>query len=200
VRTPTSVTRITERHPSQDGLPPLGPETRERHSPRRRWTVVGGLSAGLALAGLLALPLLRRGVTARDELGVVPPAAADRVAGAAPAGAVLPAATATPPVTETTPASAAAVETSAPVEAPAIKASAALVAPGVGSSPGKRRHARLRDERPKTAAAPNALERPPAAGTVAPASSEATGTTPPLTKVPATTTRESKMGSLIDRL
>jgi hypothetical protein len=103
---------------------------------------------------------------------------------------------ATTPITETTlgaPAPAAAPQKSALVEAP--------VTPRAAADRGdvKRRHARLHDERPRAPQAHTALEKPPADAAVAPVAPDAPGVALPLTKIP-TSTRESKMGSLIDRL
>ncbi|HXI60037.1 MAG TPA: hypothetical protein VNO55_28415, partial [Polyangia bacterium] len=195
--TSPSSTRATQRHPSQDALPPLGPETRERHAATsHRWTVVGGVSVGLALAGVLAVPLMRRplrhegtAATAGAAPGNEPAAAATVRAASVPAAVP----EKSPPVTDETPPT--------PTEAHAATARPTAVA-SVPPSPHERRNAaRARTVLTKktgaaaaTSASLTPTEDPPASGpdggTAAANGSKAAGTS----------TRGSKLGSLIDRL
>ncbi|HEX3697166.1 MAG TPA: protein kinase [Polyangia bacterium] len=196
VRTPSSETRITQRQPSQDSPPPLGPETRERHI-GHRWTVVGGVSAGLALAAVLAVPLMRR--PARHD-------SATSLTGAAPVPA---ATTATangelPPP----PKPAAAASTDMEPPHPEVTTTAAKETPPVAATAvafpaaGERRH-RLRAHAATNKARAASDQ---AAAVTAPASTASQAPPPDAAAPPAlgksagTSTRGSKLGSLIDKL
>ncbi|HVR62463.1 MAG TPA: protein kinase [Polyangia bacterium] len=203
-RTPISESRATQRRassqdgtPSLAGLPAVGPETRERHA-SRRWTVVGGLGAAVALAAVLAVPLWRRS-SRHDAAPATPAPLGESVPSQPPANREPPA---PPPAANPAPAP----EPAPPAPVPVIAASrppsetpaAESRAPVAGGRSQRRAAARHRGAtvREKDAAAsataPGAVA--PAAAATPDAGSAATSTPP------APATRGSKMGSLIDRL
>ncbi|HEY2900482.1 MAG TPA: protein kinase [Polyangia bacterium] len=196
VRTPTSETRITQRQPSQDSPPPLGPETRERHI-GHRWTVVGGLGTGLALAAVLAVPLMRRparhdGATNLTGATPVPATTTATATGELPPPPK-PAAAATadmePPHPEAT--------TTAAKETPPI-AAATLALP---TAPPRRHPLRAHVATNKARAASEpAVSAATPAPTAGQASSPDAAATPAQGKSSGTSTRDSKLGSLIDKL
>jgi hypothetical protein len=195
--TSPSSTRATQRHPSQDALPPLGPETRERHAATssHRWTVVGGISVGLALAGVLAVPLMRRPIRHEGTAataGPTPinePPTADAIRAASVPAAVPEKSAAT---TDDTPA--------APKEAHAVVAHPTAVA-SVPPSPHQRRNAaRARAVLTKRAPAAAVTSATAAPTESPPASGPDGGTAAVNGKAAGTSTRGSKLGSLIDRL
>jgi serine/threonine-protein kinase len=197
LRTTTgSSTRATQRHPSQDALPPLGPETRERHAATsHRWTVVGGISVGLALAGVLAVPLMRRPI--RHE-GTAATAVSAPVNEPATATAIR-AATVPAAVPEK---SAAATDEppAAPTEAHAVVAHPTAVASVPPARPERRNAARARAVITKKSTAAAVTTAPLAPTEGLPASGPDGGTAAVNGKAAGTSTRGSKLGSLIDRL